>query len=197
MSRNVTLTGDIGKSHISIGRFTYGFETLRVLQWNEGAALRIGSFCSIAEGATIFLGGEHRSDWITTFPFGHMFQDELGNVGLEGHPATKGDVVIGDDVWIGGQATILSGISIGCGAIVAANSTVTRDVSPYEIVGGNPAKLIRRRFEPEIISLLIELSWWNLPIESIRELAPTLCSNPDTEILRSLIEKYRAQSTLA
>lgn len=191
MSNNVTRAGRIGNSLITIGRFTYGFENISVKQWGEGASLQIGSFCSIANPVTIFLGGNHRTDWITTFPFGHIYQDELGNPAISGHPSSKGDVSIGHDVWIGSGVTIMSGVTIGTGAVLAANSTVIKDVQPYEIVGGNPAKAIKKRFDNGTIELLMKLSWWNLPLETIREICKDLSSPPDTTLLLHLIEKYR------
>jgi len=116
----------IGKSPVSVGRFTYGHENIAVMQWGEGCPLDIGAFCSIADNVQIFLGGNHRTDWITTFPFGHIFQKDLGGENIQGHPATNGGVSIGNDVWIGRGATIMSGISIGNGAVIAANSTVVK-----------------------------------------------------------------------
>ena len=166
---------------MEIGRFTYGLEWLTVREWGEGASLTIGAFCSIAEGTQIFLGGNHRADWITTYPFGHIHQEQLGADAPAGHPATNGPVVIGNCVWIGSNATIMSGVSISDGAIIAANATVTKDVGPYEIVGGNPAKLIRKRFDDLIIEKLLELEWWNMATEQVREISSILCSPPDKE----------------
>jgi len=191
MSNYLEKTGKIGNSNISIGRFTYGTEHLVVKQWGEGASLRIGSFCSLASAITIFLGENHRTDWITTFPFGHIFVDELGGAGITGHPATGGDVVIGNDVWIGHGVTIMSGVSIGNGCVIAANSTVVKDVMPYEIVGGNPATVIKKRFEKDIIELLLELKWWDLPVEAIREAAMDLSKAPTVDSLHALLEKFR------
>ena len=181
-----------GKSHVSVGRFSYDYESLKILQWGEGSRLKIGRFCSLAHAITIMLGGNHRTDWATTFPFGHIFRDELGDPGIIGHPASKGDVVIGNDVWIAYRATILSGVTIGDGAVVAANSTVVRDVNPYEVVGGNPARHIKYRFSEEIREALLELQWWNLPVESIRRIAPGLSAAPTMESLTQLISEYSA-----
>ena len=181
----------IGKSPFSIGRFTYGHENIVVKQWNEGAPLEIGAFCSIASNVQIFLGGNHRADWITTFPFGHIFQSDLGGKNIQGHPATKGGVSIGNDVWIGQGVTVMSGISIGDGAIIAANSTVVKNVPPYSIVGGNPARHLKFRFSDEITSLLLEFKWWELSIEEIKKLAIDLSEPPDTSKLRELIRIYR------
>lgn len=183
MSNDVTKSGILGKSPISVGRFTYGFENISIKQWNEGASLNIGAFCSIAMNTTIFLGGNHRTDWITTYPFGHIFQGELGGDNIIGHPSTNGDVKIGNDVWIGSGVTIMSGITIGDGAVLSANSCVVKDVLPYQIVGGNPSKLIRYRFDDNIIQLLLRLKWWDLPLAIIKDISSTLCSRPDPNII--------------
>jgi len=139
----------------------------------------------------VFLGGNHRTDWITTFPFRHIFQTDLGGENIQGHPVTNGGVSIGNDVWIGWGATIMSGISIGDGAVIAANSTVVKNVAPYSIVGGNPARHLKFRFNDEIISLLLELKWWEFSIEEIKKLAPELSEPPDASKLRELIRIYR------
>lgn len=192
MSNDVTRHSRIGASPVSTGRWTYGTTNVSVFEWGEGAALRIGAFCSLAKNVTILLGGNHRTDWITTFPFGSAFPREISDTPVPGHPATGGDVIIGSDVWIGQGVTILSGVTIGDGAVLATNSTVVRNVAPYEIVGGNPAKSIRKRFDDEIIALLLELRWWELPIDDIRQLIPQLCTAPTAEHLVGLIARYRA-----
>jgi acetyltransferase-like isoleucine patch superfamily enzyme len=181
----------VGSSEIRIGRFTYGFENISVIQYGEGASLTVGSFCSIAAKTIIFLGGNHRTDWITTFPFGHLFVEQLGGVDIKGHPATKGDVIIGNDVWVGYNSTVMSGISIGDGAVIAANSHVVKNVRPYSIVGGNPAEEIKFRFEPEICRLLLDLSWWNLPEEDIKSITSELSQCPNTKMLKALLKRFR------
>jgi acetyltransferase-like isoleucine patch superfamily enzyme len=140
----------------AVGRGTYGKPEVR--HWGEPASLTVGSFCSIAKGVKIFLGGNHRTDWITTYPFS-VFRDSAK--AIPGHPATNGSVFIGHDVWIATDATILSGVRIGNGAVIGACALVTRDVPAYGIVAGNPAKLIRYRFTPEEIAFLEELAWWD------------------------------------
>lgn len=185
-----TQQGVIENSKITIGPCTYGYEYLEVFG-SKGVSLTIGSFCSIAMKTTIFLGSNHRTDWITTFPFGHQMADELGGREIKGHPASNGDVVIGNDVWIGYGSTIVSGVTIGSGAVIAANAHVVKDVAPYEIVGGNPAKHIRYRFDEEIRALLLELKWWDLPINIIKELNQTLSSEPTVDLLNSLVARYR------
>lgn len=191
MANGDGVSGMIGASPVSFGRFTYGYQRATIKQWNEGAALRVGSFCSIAENVTFFLGGNHRVDWMTTYPFGHIFAEELGGREIVGHPATKGDVVIGHDVWIGYGATIMSGVAIGDGAVVGVGAVVVKDVAPYEIVGGNPARHIKFRFDEEIRSLLEELRWWDLPVEEIKAVAPALSTAPTSDVLRDLIGRVR------
>jgi len=191
MSNDIVKTGLVGKSQTSVGRFTYGFENISIRQWNEGAALKLGAFCSLATNITIFLGGNHRTDWVTTFPFGHIYQNELGGSDILGHPSTKGDVVIGNDVWIGSGVTIMSGLKIGDGAVLSANACVVKDVPPYHIVGGNPAKSIKQRFDDDFIKLLLQLRWWDLPLEDIKNMSQILCSKPDRDMLVELVATYR------
>jgi len=182
-----------GNSNIYVGRFTYNLEHLSIGQWHEGASLKIGSFCSLGNWITILLGGNHRTDWITTYPFGHCFTNELGDSKIKGHPATRGDVIIGNDVWIGLRTTILSGVTIGSGAVISANSVVVNDVGPYEIVGGNPGKVLKKRFDDEVIDLLLELRWWDLPVEVIKNISAELSTAPTKELLIYLLSRYRGQ----
>ncbi len=181
----------LGKSRLFVGCFSYGMHNFKIMQWGEGATLSIGRFCSIAKDVTIFLGGNHRTDWVSTFPFGHVFTDQLGSEKVEGLPTSRGDVIVGNDVWIGDGTTIMSGVAIGDGAVVAANSHVVKNVAPYSIVGGNPAVLIRYRFDSSIIEKLLILRWWDLPIEEIRKLASELSACPDEKSLSDLIIHYR------
>lgn len=179
-----------GKSRILIDDYTYGQDHMTVLEWGEGANLRIGKFTSIAWGLEVQLGGNHRPDWISMYPFGHLYGEELGHTQHVGHPMSKGDVVIGNDVWIGRKCSILSGVTIGDGAVVGAYSVVTKDVLPYEVVGGAPAKHIKFRFSVEIIDLLKKLEYWNLPAHTVKEIAGILSSPPTKSILEELIIRY-------
>lgn len=165
-------------------RYTYGLENITVRHWGEKARISIGSFCSIGDNVEIFLGGNHRTDWVTTYPFGHIHETEFPWHG-EGHPATKGDVTIGNDVWIGSGCTIMSGVTIGDGAVLAAKSVVLKDVPPYAIVGGNPAKIVKMRFSDDQIEKLLSLKWWDLPEEEINRLLPLLCSSNINEFIES------------
>jgi len=163
---------------MSFGKYTYGRPN--VLWENTNAKLVVGNFCSIAENVTIYLGGNHRQDWVTTYPFGHINQNVFNNFNGYGHPSTKGDVIVGNDVWIGKNVTIMSGTTIGDGAVIANNSHVVKNIEPYSLVGGNPAKLIKYRFTPEQIVQLSEIKWWNWDDAKINNFSPLLC-NPDID----------------
>lgn len=154
-----------------IGEHSYG--GLTVVVWDEVTKLKIGKFCSFAFDVHAFLGGEHRSDWVTTFPFPVEWSDSPR---IEGHPGTRGDVVIGNDVWVGAGALLLSGTSIGDGACVAARSVVAGRVAPYSIVGGNPARFLRWRFSQPLIGQLIAMRWWDWPRERIMKALPKMLS---------------------
>jgi acetyltransferase-like isoleucine patch superfamily enzyme len=154
-----------------IGRWTYGAP--EILTWSQDKQLTIGRFCSIANEVTIMLGGEHRTDWITTYPFNRLVEEAQS---IPGHPASKGDVTIGNDVWIGRNVLILSGVSIGDGAVIGAGSVISRDVGPYAVVAGNPARLIRYRYLPDQIEQLLNIAWWDWPLEKIKEAIPLLLS---------------------
>jgi chloramphenicol O-acetyltransferase type B len=165
-----------------IGAYTYG--TPQAWSWGEGARLYVGKYCSISSGVTVILGGSHRVDWATTYPFPVLMAHEWPEVStIKGHPATRGDVVIGNDVWIGAEATILSGITIGDGAVVAAKSVVTKDVPPYAMVAGNPASVVRTRFDDDTIRSLLGLRWWDWPREFVRANVQALCAPPGTSEL--------------
>jgi acetyltransferase-like isoleucine patch superfamily enzyme len=177
------------KDHFSltkfkIGEYTYGVP--RIFFINDEANLEIGKFCSISSGVEIFLGGNHRTDWITTYPFNVLNTDFPNAVDILGHPATKGSVKIMNDVWIGGSVTILSGVTIGNGAVLGNGSVITKDVGPYEIWVGNPARLVRKRFSDEDIKLLLELKWWDWSIDKINLHVKDLCSD-NFDALRKII----------
>ena len=133
--------------------------------------LFIGKFCSIACGAKfLFNSANHTLESISTYPFPIFFEEwELDVRDITSAWDNKGDIVIGNDVWIGYEAVILAGVTVGDGAVIGARAVVTKDVPPYTIVGGVPAKQIRKRFDEEIISDLLKLQWWNWPIEKIRQ----------------------------
>ena len=138
-----------------VGKYTYGQNYITVHGKDSGYQVKIGAFCSIGRNITIYVGDNHRKDWVTTFPFGHIHKGVFTKFNGTGHPSSNGDVIIGNDVWIASNVTIMSGVTIGNGAIIANNSHVVKDVEPYSIVGGNPARFISYRFTPEQIELII------------------------------------------
>ncbi len=173
LSSNQPFTNQKGEyKEFNIGDWTYG--NPEIMKWNGGTTLKIGRFCSIAKGVRILLGGEHHMDWVTTYPLDLVLNESGGAVK---QPATKGDIVIGNDVWIGVNSIILSGVTIGDGAVVGAASVVTRDISPYTIVTGNPARPIRKRFEEQVIEVLLSIRWWDWPLEKIKLATPLLMSD--------------------
>ena len=175
----------IQKFGFEIGEYTYGRP---VIIWpGHGAILKIGKFCSFANNVQIYLSGNHRIDWITTYPFSDPIVSRFwpGAVGISGHPATRGDVVIGNDVWLANDCVILSGVSIGDGAVIGARSVVTTDVPPYTIVAGNPARNIRKRFTDENIEKLLAIQWWNWPKERLEAHMHLLCSGNVDELSKA------------
>jgi acetyltransferase-like isoleucine patch superfamily enzyme len=170
-------------SYFEIGDYTYGNPT--VYYRGEGAKLKIGKFCSIAPEVVIFLGGNHRLDWVTTYPFTALKDEWPEAVYISGHPSTKGDIIIGNDVWIGYAATILSGVKIGDGAVIGTRSVVTRNVAPYALVAGNPAREKKKRFDDDTIEKLLKMKWWDWPIDQIKENIEILCSDNINELLVS------------
>lgn len=155
------------------GKGTYANGKLDIFP-QEGKTLRVGAYCSFAGGVKIFLGGEHRTDWVTTFPFNVLWDQAKS---IPGHPASKGDVIIGNDVWVGDGALILSGVNIGDGAVIGARSVVTRDVPPYCIVAGNPAKFIKKRFDDDVIERLLRVKWWRWNEDEIVKALPLMLSD--------------------
>lgn len=171
--------------NIIVGDFSYiadsDFEShvTHHYAWN-GDKLIIGKFCQIAAGVEFVMNGaNHQMNAVTTFPFYTLEGWDMEPPATEDLPL-KGDTVIGNDVWIGQNAVILPGVQIGDGAIIGANSVVGRNIAPYTIVAGNPAKLLRRRFDEELTALLLAFRWWDKSIAEINALIPLLtCS--DTE----------------
>ncbi|HEY8119027.1 MAG TPA: CatB-related O-acetyltransferase [Methylophilaceae bacterium] len=156
-----------------VGIGTYGFPDVH--DWGQGTILKIGAYCSIARNVQIFLGGNHRTNWISSFPF-PKYYPELNHL-IDEFGMTKGNVVIGNDVWLGRDCTILSGITIGHGAVVGTGAVVTKDVAPYSIVGGNPAKHLRWRFDEDTRKALLETAWWDWPEDEIRQAMDKFCSD--------------------
>ena len=156
-----------------IGPHTYGSPKVWMYRGSESKVI-IGRYCSIGPGVQIIVGGIHNTSWVSTYPF--RIKWKMVGAYEDGMPKTNGDIIIGSDVWLGTDVVILSGVSIGHGAIVATRSVVTHSVPPYAIVAGSPAKIIRYRFEEDKVKLLLEISWWDWTEEKIQEAVPLLSS---------------------
>lgn len=156
----------------SSGKYTYG--CLKINKWATNSQLIIGNFCSIAT-TTVYLDGNHDTQRVTTYPFGHIYQNIFNTISGQGHPLGNGNVVIGNDVWVADNVTIMSGITIGDGAVIANNSHVIKNVEPYTIVGGNPARYIKHRFSQEQIYKLLKIQWWYWDDQKINENLYLLC----------------------
>ena len=183
----------IKNPNIIVGDFTYiadsEFESHVTHHYDFiGDKLIIGKFCQIAAGVEFVMNGaNHQMNAVSTFPFYTLEGWEMKPPAASDMPF-KGDTVIGNDVWIGQNATILPGVHIGDGAIIGANSVVASDIEPYSIVVGNPAKLIRYRFDGELTSLLLKFKWWDKPVEEINALIPLL-TNSDLEFVKGKIKE--------
>ncbi len=172
----------IKNPNIIVGDFTYfgdaDFESHVTHHYDfNGDKLIIGKFCQIASGVNFIMNGaNHQMNSVSTYPF-YIFEGwEQETPPLSKMPL-KGDTVVGNDVWIGQNAIILPGVHIGDGAIIGLNSVVTKDIEPYTIVAGNPAKVIRKRLDNKLIELMLELKWWDKSIEEIKSLIPILTDN--------------------
>lgn len=197
--RGMTLDKQVTNPNMIVGRYSYysgyyhghGFaDCARFLLPDDGAdRLIIGSFCSIGSGAAFIMAGNqgHRTDWISTFPFFWMPEVEAFADAANGYEAA-GDTIVGNDVWIGSEAIVMPGVKIGDGAVIATRAVVTRNVEPYAIVGGNPASVIRMRFDETAIQMLCELKWWDWTDEQLSDVMPILTSGD----VHALYEHWRA-----
>jgi len=180
------LSQTVNHPNICVGAFTYysGFhhthrfeDCVRYLDAKSKTVdkLIIGNYCSIGSGAVFMMAGNqaHRMDWVSTYPF--AFQANIFKSAKSAYEKA-GDTVIGSDVWIGTEAMFMAGITVGSGAVIAARAVVTKDVPPYAIVGGNPAKIIKYRFDEKTIAQLLSLKWWDWSEEEIKSAMPLICS---------------------
>lgn len=198
-----------------IGEFSYGVPKIFAGGNRRSGRLIMGRYCSIAAGVTIFLGGDHRTDWVTTYPFGavdpkarrllaslSLAEERAQASAADAQPAgpangrasrtSAGDVVIGNDVWIGRYVSILSGVTVGDGAVLAAHAVVTRDVAPYAMVAGNPARQKKLRFTEEQIARLLRVRWWDWPQDVIEQHYGLLLS-PDVDAFLDAAEAVAAR----
>lgn len=184
---------------ILIGDYTYYDDNTGADRFEEhvthhygflGDRLIIGKFCAIAKGVEFVMNGaNHRMNCATTYPFYIMGGDWGGMIApVKDQLPYKGDTIVGNDVWIGQNVTIMPGVHIGNGAIIGANSTVSTHVPSYCVVAGNPARVVRQRFDKETIALLEKLCWWDKPIEEIDRLMPLL-TMPDQQVLKAKLQE--------
>ncbi len=195
--REIYVKPTITNPNIIVGDFTYmadsEFEShvTHFYPWSRDKLI-IGKFSQIAAGVEFVMNdANHQMNAVSTFPFYTLEGWDMDAPKASDMPY-KGDTVIGNDVWIGQHAVILPGIHIGDGAIIGANSIVGRDVAPYAIVAGNPARELRKRFDDELIRLMLELKWWDKEIDEINSLIPILtCS--DLEKVQEELKKYLSE----
>lgn len=191
---------------IECGNYTYGLPKIEVGRFDAPRTLSIGEYCSIASDVVIFVGGQgrHPTNTLTTYPLSMVIDPDL----RKGHNPTghiwqpsnnshgrNFDVFIGHDVWVGTRSTILAGVSIGTGAIIGLGSVVTKDVPPYAIVGGVPAKTIKYRYDENTVARLLKSKWWELSPNELWNLLGTSFSTSNIELPLTLLEKYNEDKT--
>lgn len=197
VTRTCFLKNIIQHPQIVIGDYTYYDDPDDIHRFEKNVLylfdfmqdkLMIGKFCQIASGVRFIMNGSnHAMDGISTYPF-KVFGKDWSSASM--NIVSKGDTVIGHDVWLGNSATIMQGINIGHGAIIGTNALVTKDVEPYSIVGGNPAKLIRKRFSDENIEFLLKLAWWDWSVEKITAHLKALTQGDFAALKPMLAEKH-------
>jgi virginiamycin A acetyltransferase len=171
----------------NVGRHTYNYENAKILTWvRKNCVIYVGSFCSFGANIRFIIDGNHKIDSFSSYPFNRLNAK---------YPSTvwgKSDPIIGNDVWISSDVTIYSGVTIGDGAVIAGNSVVTNSVPPYAIVGGNPARIIRYRFDEKTIQDFLRLKWWDLPDSVILSELVSIESN--IQLVIEKLEKIRSSS---
>lgn len=203
-----TIAEQITNPNIIVGRYSYysGYyhghsfdDCARYLMPNRDDVdkLIIGSFCSIGTGTSFIMAGNqgHRHEWTSSFPFFYMNEVPAFHGASNGYiPA--GDTIVGNDVWIGSEAMILAGIKIGDGAVIGSRALVTKDVAPYSVVGGNPAKEIKKRFEEDEIEMLMEMQWWNWALKDLEAVMPIMCSSDIKKLYDYYIKNVRYKKNI-
>tara|TARA_B110000977_G_scaffold201306_1_gene295260 strand:+ start:2606 stop:3157 length:552 start_codon:yes stop_codon:yes gene_type:complete len=172
-------------------RGTYFDRNVNIISWSDQYHVHLGKYNSIGRDCNFFLHANHRADWVSTSSqlWGPV-TPEIAQTHMDmGHPTCKGDINVGNDVWIGAMSTIMSGITIGDGAIVGAGSTVTKDVPPFAIVAGNPGKIVKYRFTEEQIEKLLQISWWNWEENKIKENAMSMWSPNIDDFINKFLPK--------
>jgi len=166
-------------------RGTYFDRNVNIISWSDDYHIQLGKYNSIGRDCNFFLHANHRVDWITTSsqlwgPVTHQIAETHMKMG---HPTCKGNIIIENDVWIGAKSTIMSGVKIGNGSVVGSCSVVTKDVPPYSIVVGNPARVVKLRFTELQIERLLKISWWDWTEDRIKTEAMTLWSDNIDEFI--------------
>ena len=172
-------------------RGTYFDRNVNIISWSDQYHVHLGKYNSIGRDCNFFLHANHRADWVSTSSqlWGPV-TPEIAQTHMDmGHPTCKGDINVGNDVWVGAMSTIMSGITIGDGAIVGAGSTVTKDVPPFAIVAGNPGKIVKYRFTEEQIEKLLQISWWNWEENKIKENAMSMWSPNIDDFINKFLPK--------
>lgn len=160
------LNKHINHPQVTVGDYTYGSLIIKLI--TPGCRINIGKFSSFGTDTTIYMGGEHNTKTVSSYPFAKLKSD-YPKAAKNTYSESNGDISIGNDVWIGNNSLILSNVTIGDGAIIGARSVVAKNIEPYAIVAGAPLKFIRKRFDEENIKKLLEIKWWDWPIEKIKE----------------------------
>ena len=173
------------KGLVEVGDFTYGVPQINFIR-HKNAHITIGKFCSFANGVKLFAGGEHHKEYVSTYPFSMFFR---GRYSVGTHAEAKGPITIGNDVWFGADAKVMSGVTIGDGAIIGAGAVVAKNIPPYAIVVGNPAKIISFRFDDKTIKRLLEIKWWNWDYSMLDKAVPYIQSS-NMEALFTLYDSY-------
>jgi len=172
----------IADGTLVMGRESYFAPTVRKFKGDTGRVF-IGSFASVSPESVFYSGGLHRTEWVTQYGLRAML--DLPGAYEDGFPHGRGDIHVGHDTWITPGSVVMSGVTIGTGAVVSTRSVVTKDVRPYAIVGGVPAKEIGRRFSDEQVDALLRIAWWDWPLETIKERVDLLsCPDVDAFIAR-------------
>jgi len=175
----------IEKGVAIIGDHSYGAPILRY--WPQGYKFHCGKYCSIADRVQVFMGGYHRPDWVSMYPFPAFPQWGPEVARIRGFAVGRGDVVVENDVWIGSHATLMSGVKVGNGAVIGAHAVVSKDVPPFAVVVGNPARIVKYRFDDLSVRELLAIAWWDWPEEKIQQHIPQLLSGD----VQGFIETHR------
>lgn len=165
----------------TIGEASYGLPIVH--DNHERSTLQIGAYCSIASNVQIFLGGQHKTNWVSNYPFPFFFEMDAEYREEYVAGGSRGNVIIGSDVWLCANCIILSGVTIGHGAVIANGAVISRDVPPYAVMAGNPAKQIKWRFDEPTRNSLLEAAWWHWPKDEIKHVLDKICSTDLTDFL--------------